>query len=377
MNQSFWMVNKMKDGISVLEVINSLDCGGAESLLKNFVLQAKNNEGFNIDVCVLYSPPGIFQEELENVNIPIWNLGLNFKYDLSGIIKLITLIKKRKYNIVHVHLFPSNLFNAITSLFLPRDIKWIFSEHSIYNRRRSFKIFKILDSLIYSRYFKIICVSKQVQCALVKWLPCLKDKAIVIPNAVPLPDLSNYHLVKVYDILFIGRLVKAKGIDILLRAINILKNKYKKKLKVAIVGEGSSRKELEDLSVELEIDEEVKFLGVRKDIEELMVSSKIFVLPSRWEGLPMVILEAMRMKMGIIATKVGGIPEVIEDGKEGILISSGDVDLLVKAINKLLDNKVFRKTLGFNAYKKVKEKYSIETYTKKILNLYKSMIVFN
>ncbi len=91
--------------IRVLQVINSLQVGGAEALLKNFTLQAKKYNKFSNEICVLYSL-GMFKEEIEKAGIPVRELGLNFKYDLRGVIKLISLIKRGKYNIVHVHLFP-------------------------------------------------------------------------------------------------------------------------------------------------------------------------------------------------------------------------------------------------------------------------------
>ena len=105
-----------------------------------------------------------------------------------------------------------------------------------------------------------------------------------------------------------------------------------------------------------------------------MQSTKLFVLPSRWEGLPLTILEAMSSGAGIIATKVGSITEVIQNGKEGILIFPEDSETLAGAIAELLKDRELRVKLGVNAYKKVKEKYSIEVYTKNILELYKSLI---
>ena len=144
----------MKEKIKVLEVIDSLGSGGAESLLKNFVLEAKKNKLFNIEIATLYSN-AIFKKEFEDAGISIWDLGLTFKFNLMGVIKLIKLIKERKYDIIHVHLFPADVFAAIASLFLPRNIKWIFSEHGAHNRRRTLKIFKILDNFTYSRYSKI------------------------------------------------------------------------------------------------------------------------------------------------------------------------------------------------------------------------------
>ena len=359
--------------IKALEVIDSLGSGGAESLLKNFVLEAKKNKLFKIEIATLYSN-AFFKEKIRGADIPVWDLNLRYKYDLRGIIKLITIIKKGKYDIVHVHLFPADIFSALASLFLPKDVVWIFSEHNVFNRRRSFKIFKILDSFTYSRYLKVICVSKQVESALFGWVPSIKGKTKVIPNAVPVSGSLETRNCKIYDILFVGRLTQAKGIDVLLRAIKILKNKYSKKLKIAIVGEGSLRENLNNLAVEFGVNGEVEFLGIRKDIDDLMVSSKIFVLPSRWEGLPMVVLEAMSRGMSIIATTVGGIPEVIESGKEGILISPENPKALAQAINDLLENEELQKKLRQAAYKKVREKYSIEAYSAIMLDFYSSLV---
>ena len=363
--------------IRVLHIINSLHAGGAEVLLKNFTLRVKEHKkkynGFNIEVAILY-PENIFKEDIEKAGVPVWKLGLNFKYDLRSILKLISLIKKGKYNIVHIHLFPANLFVSLASLFLPKNIKFIFSEHNIYNRRRSFKIFKILDTFIYSRYYRIICASKQVQSALLEWLPNLQRKSVVISNAIPVSDLPNWSPVKKYDVLFVGRLAKAKGVDILIKAINILKEKYQIEIKTAIVGKGYLEEELKGLVKELGTSKEIEFLGVRKDIEKLMKSTKILVLPSRWEGLPLTMLEAMSSGAGIIATEVGGIPEVIEHGKEGILISPEDPTALAGAIAELLKDRELRVKLSVNAYKKVKEKYSIEVYIKNILEFYKSLL---
>ena len=363
----------MKEKIKVLEVIDSLDSGGAESLLKNFVLEVKKNNIFNIEIAALYSK-AIFKDEIKNAGISIWDLGLTFKFNLMGVIKLIKLIKEKKYNIIHVHLFPADIFAAIASLFLPRNIKWIFSEHGAYNRRRTLKIFKILDNFTYSRYSKIVCVSKQVELALLNWIPSNKGKTKVIPNAVPIPKFLNPCSVKTYDILFVGRLTKQKSVEILLKAIKILKNKHSRNLKIAIVGDGELKENLNNLTVELGINREVKFLGVRKDVKELMVSSKIFVLPSRWEGFGIVIIEAMSNMLPVIATNVGGIPEIIENEKDGILVPPENPKALAQAISNLLEDKELREKLSKAAYKKVREKYSINAYSVRMLDFYKSLV---
>ncbi len=353
----------------ILEVIDSLGSGGAESLLKNFILESKNNEQFQIEIATLYSA-SMFKDDLFNAGLQVWDFNLQCKYDIRGIVKLINLIKKRKYHIIHVHLFPADIYSAIASLFLPQSLKWIFSEHNIYNRRRSIKLFKLIDTFTYSRFQKIICVSKQVESTLLEWVPSVRGKTLVIPNAVPIPKNLNENYSKIYDILFVGRLTKAKGVDILLKAIAILKDRFNKKVKVAIVGSGPLRADLINLSKRLKLDKEIDFLGIRKDIENLMKTSSIFILPSRWEGLPMVILEAMSYKMPIIATDVGGISEVIEDKKEGILVHPENKEVLAVNIKILLEDKNMRNFLGQNAYKRISSKHSIKVYSQEMLHFY-------
>jgi glycosyltransferase involved in cell wall biosynthesis len=356
----------------VLEVIDSLYAGGAESLLKNFLIEAKKYNDFEIEVCTLYSR-NIFEEELADNGIRVHNLNLSFKYNPIGIFKILNVIRRGNYDIIHVHLFPADIFVAISSLFLPRRIKFIFSEHSNYNRRRSIKFFKVIDGFTYSRYGKIVCISKQVREALIKWCPEIAHKIIIIKNAIPITKKFNSEENKIYDVIFVGRLERVKGVDILLKAIQILKEKHYRNLRVAIVGDGSLMESLKKLALRYRINENIDFLGVRKDVLKLMRKSLIFVLPSMWEGFGLVLLEAMSVGTPVVATKVGGIPEIIEDNKDGILLEPENPEELAKAILRLLSDVNLRSLISSNAYKKVKEEYSIEKYTKTLLSLYKEL----
>jgi len=152
-----------------------------------------------------------------------------------------------------------------------------------------------------------------------------------------------------------------------------LKQKFNLQIKVAILGDGSKRVYLENLSKQLGVDDEIVFLGVQKDVQSFMASSKVFVLPSRWEGLPMVILEAMANRMPIITTPVGGIAEVIEDGASGILVEPENPEALADKIYELLSSEKLQRSISENAFKKVKEEYSIEGYTQKMLDIYKDL----
>ncbi|MGC8979836.1 glycosyltransferase, partial [Caldisericum sp.] len=163
-------------------------------------------------------------------------------------------------------------------------------------------------------------------------------------------------------------------VDILIKAVYEIQSKQSLNLKVALVGDGSLKSEYKKLVKDLSLEDNIKFLGIRRDVEKLMRLSKIFVLPSRYEGLPMVILEAMANRIPIIATKVGGIPEVIEDGIEGLLVEPESKDELTKKILYLLNNPSLREQLSKNAFEKVKSEYSIQSYTQRMLKLYEEVL---
>jgi len=164
-----------------------------------------------------------------------------------------------------------------------------------------------------------------------------------------------------------------KGLDTLFKSIKIIKNKYINNIKIAIVGDGSEKKFLLNLSKNLGINENITFINPTYNTDDIMKKSKIFVLPSRYEGLPMVILEAMSNKLPVISTQVGGISELIIDKFNGILINPDDVEGLSNSIIILLSNKNLYDFISKNAYEIVNKEYNISDYTKKILNLYKQL----
>jgi len=219
----------------------------------------------------------------------------------------------------------------------------------------------------------IVCVSRLVKEALNKYLPFTKRKSVIINNAVEIKDYS-YHEKKIYDLLFVGRLEYAKGVDLLIKAMKLLKYDLNIKIKLCIVGEGRLKTSLLKLTEELKVADSVEFLGTRKDIEKLMRKSKVFVLPSRWEGLPMVILEAMTNGLPVIATRVGGIVEVIENGEDGIVVESDNPEELANAVAKLMSDETLRLTISTKAYNKVRHEYSIEKYTGELIKLYKEVL---
>jgi len=174
-------------------------------------------------------------------------------------------------------------------------------------------------------------------------------------------------------ILFVGRLVPRKGVDILLRALpQVLRET---EVKLVLAGSGNQH-EYQHLAQALGIPDKLCFLGrVPDDTLRLLYSScDLFVLPSRLEGLGIVVLEAMAAGKPIIATSVGGIPELIESGQNGILVEAGDEGKLASAIVKVLSDKSLARVIGENNMKKVRERYSWEVAARKAERLYNELI---
>ncbi|OGS19582.1 MAG: hypothetical protein A3J83_00555 [Elusimicrobia bacterium RIFOXYA2_FULL_40_6] len=160
----------------------------------------------------------------------------------------------------------------------------------------------------------------------------------------------------------VGRLHKQKGYKYLIEAIRIIGSQTdNNNLQVIIAGDGPERMKLESTINQYNLKEKIKVTGWRTDASEIISILDIFVLPSLWEGTPNVILEAMAYGKPIISTNVGGVPELIENLKEGILVPPADSGELADKILWLAENRIKASEFGINARKKVKECFTIET----------------
>jgi glycosyltransferase involved in cell wall biosynthesis len=168
----------------------------------------------------------------------------------------------------------------------------------------------------------------------------------------------------------IGVFDKCKGHIYLLRAIERIVSEGIKNIVCLVVGDGREREELKRFVIAKNLQDYVRFLGYRKDIPRLLEIMDFVVMPSIQESFPRVPLEAMAMKVPVIATTVGGLPESIENGKTGILVPSGDTDSLGKAIKYLIENPELRRKMGDAGRKRVKERFSIENNVRKTEELY-------
>ena len=209
------------------------------------------------------------------------------------------------------------------------------------------------------------------------------EKMRTIPMGVDTTVFHPYHDVsdvrkeweigeKDVFVLFVGRLIKMKGTEYLIEAVKNLIPEYSD-LKLVIVGDGDARGEYARMVSSIR--ENVIFTGYyRGDLYRFMCAADIIVMPSLCEGCPNVLLEAMACGTPVIASRVGAVPDVIQNGKTGILTKPKDVGGIVNALKKLMDNPLLAKEMGEAGRKRMEEEYSWEIICKKIEDAYEKVI---
>jgi len=347
-----------------LFLIPNLSGGGAERVMSN-LLNYFSSEFKVITVFFnnnhVYPLPNDCKDYYLDNDLP----RIGFVKKLMRIIYLRNVIKKEKPDVALS--FLTNLY-LITSAIFPRrlNVKLIISERNTisyilkYSKNKMIK--KIILKILYKKVDNIIAVSKGVKEDLMKTfnLPPKKIKVIYNPHDIDkLQELSREQIDhpwlvdKKYPVIInVGSLTYKKGQDILLKAFKIVSEKIESRL--IILGDGPLLKQLKDLAKELGIENKVDFAGFQKNPFAFIARSDVFVLSSRWEGFPNVLIEAMACGVPVISTDCHSGPnEVINNYENGILVRVENIQQLVDAINLLLTDKKLMLKIKTNCIKSV------------------------
>jgi len=358
--------------LRVLQIINSLGYGGAEKLLFDLVILLKNKYNVYSDILVLEkrekSRIGAFLEE----GIDVFCLNGKQK-SLKNIPKIRKIIKEGSYDIIHSHLFPSNLWLSMIKFFYFLDTPIVTTEHSTYNRRRKIKVLKLIDYLMYKQYERIICISNSTKENLNKYLKSTKENSVVIYNGVNLEvysDAKGYKKSEIdvkidsEDILLVmvSSFSDQKDHETVLRSLKLLPKKYK----LVFVGDGKNRERIEHLIKDLDLTKRVFLLGTRKDVPNLLKTSDILIQSSIWEGFGLTVVEGMAAGLPVLCSDVPGLNEVINNNKYRF---KNEKELAKKVLRITTSTIEKEKALVF--FKKRKIIFSAEKMVDNIFKLYK------
>jgi len=171
----------------------------------------------------------------------------------------------------------------------------------------------------------------------------------------------------------VAALFEMKGHKDLMQAVYSLGG-HAKRIKMLFVGDGDFKPELIEMSKQLGIEDKIDFLGFRSDVARMLAVSDLFILPSYSEGLPVSVLEAMSAKVLVIATNVGGLSELINDGENGYLVEPKAADQLADKIKYCIDNPEFAGSICEAAFVLVCDRFRSETMLKQYLSIYKRLV---
>ena len=377
--------------MKILHLITSINNGGAENHVADLAM-SQSKIGHQVYV-YYFKGNGYWKSKLTKNKVKVLKLKKNDEYrDIFyfpyTFLFLLYLIKKYKFNVVHAHLPLMEILASFTLIFFPK-IKFIISKHldnsfisgsNTKENNNNLFLSLFIEKWIINRSHKCIAISSSVKKFFIKNYGVKKNKIDVIYYGIDTKKfqknskdkiINKHKLInKNKNFLILGtiaRLVEQKNISLILKALSVYK-KQGHKFRYYIMGDGPKLKQLVKNCDELGITKEVKFLGYSLKTKSFLQNIDVFCLSSNYEGLGMVLLEAMSTKVPIIATNTSAIPEIVTK-KCGLLFKKNDNNDLLRKIKKFSNVKL-RKHYATKAYKRVEKYFTLKKCLNKVINLY-------
>ena len=368
-------------GRQALVMVRKLSTKGINVMVISRRLSGVKNEVENIEVYRVST----FRPYVYNLSeFTIQNFIISISFAFGTMVKLLKL--RKRYEIVHFYgaslplLFCLPILKILGKKVVAKTTgakggKEAGGLEDFFLKPLLVSIFKLTD--------RLIAINNDIQQRLLNE-GFLEERVVKIPNGVdtgifsPLTGLKREELKNKVSLsgenvfLYSGRLVKGKGLELLLKAmVDVVK--FNKDVMLVLIGDGELEDRLKDMVRVLMLKNFVRFDGLVENVHEYLNASDIFIFPSLSEGMPNSLLEAMACGLPVIASKIGGVVDVVEDGKSGILVEPGDISGLSTAMIRLLKDDGLRQRLGAEARKRIVEGFSIDKIADEYINLYKTL----
>ena len=390
--QNFTDIDMKK--IKVAQVITRMDWGGSPDVIR---ILCKRFDTKICDVRLICGPTArpsektrvFFQNFRDNIfYISHLRRNINIYKDFLAVINLYHLFREEKFDIVHTHTAKAGLLGRIAAWLA--GVPFIIHSphgHNFYGYFGPFlsKIIVILERFVSCFTSKIIVSTKLEKEDLVSFKVARPEKIVVFNSGV---ELENYKDIVIDSkelrnqlklekdkpiVGMIGRLEPVKGPQYFIEAAKLVIENFPE-VAFLIIGEGSLRNELEMQCKNANILERIVFTGWREDIPELLSTIEILALPSLNEAVGRILIEAGASGVPVVASNVGGVPQIVNNNQTGILVPPKDPYAMAQAIVSLLKDKEKRKKMGQAAQKWVDIKFSTHTMFKQISNLYRDLV---
>lgn len=362
----------------IMYIIDSTKFGGAEMLLLAMVKRYASDH----DVSVVYFTHGPLYEDYVKLGVKIQRISTKGLKDPTVLPRLIGLMRSEKPDVVHTHLSKSDFIGLPAALIagVPARISTIHNVDQWRQNRLFSFIMRQWERVVHHH----IAVSSKVRDYVLQYSHYPAEKVTAIDNGVDTDQFDPARITPVSKdewnipadapvIGMIARLEESKAHHILLDAAALVV-KTMPKVRFLIVGDGPLRPDLEAQRERLGLQQNVIFAGIRRDVPNIMAMLDIVTFSSKWEGLPVALLEGMAMRRPIVSTSVGGIPDVVTSGKNGLLAPSGDAEALAEGYLKVLNDPMLAKAMGEAARQTVIDRFSAAAMHRNILDLYNTIL---
>lgn len=338
-------MNRVKN---VLQVMPEFGLAGAETMCEALCYELQKTEKYKVFVASLFDFRSPITERLEANGVKIFYVGKMKGTDLSVIGKLKNIMIDEQVDIVHTHRYVMQY--AIPAAVMAKVPCRIHTVHNIATEEVD-KLRRIFASIFY-RFCKVqpISISPKVRDSVQQEYRIGIENLPVVYNGSDLSRCiikNNYTVSETFNFVHIGRFTPVKNQSLIVDAISQLKTEGYN-VHVDLLGGAGNEKEIEKKVIKLNLENEITLCGLQSNVYPFISKGDVFLLPSRYEGMPITLIEAMGSGMPIIASNVGGIPDMIEHGKEGLLIDP-NLDELVEAMKLLINNQDLREKIGVAA----------------------------
>ena len=362
--------------VNVMHIIEDLENGGAERVLVTLV-SGLDPQRFRPVVCCL-TKKGRMAAELEGRGIPVVTMNKRPKLDLAMLLRLRQMMRAQKIAIVHTHVFTANLWGRLAAI-LARVPVLITHEHSTFTVENRYR--RWIESGLMRRTHKMIAVSENLRRRFVSEGRFAPDAVMTIHNGVrlqssPLSEARREQLrqelgLEKFDHVIgtVGRFEPRKNYPLLIEAMPMILQQHPSAA-LLMIGAGPEEEKLRQQVRDAGITEQVVFTGYRSDITDLLGVMSTFCLSSTTEGISMAILEALLAGVPVVATQVGGNPEIIPDRSYGTLVPSGDAKALAEALSETLAHREVALQIATRGQARVRELFSEEHMIRRIEQLY-------
>ena len=353
--------------MKIMQVIPYFCFGGAETMCENLTY-ALTAVGHDVTVVSLISDRTPIARRMEENGIRIHYLDKKLGLDLSMIPRLINIMKQEKPDVVHTHL---NVIKYAAVAARLCGIRCVHTVHNVAHEEAEGRLQKITNTIYFRRGWAVpVALSPKVQATILSFYGLKEEQVPMIYNGVDLGKCcpkEDCSLSKPARLLHIGRFNEQKNHKGLLEAfIQIVKTFPDCCLQ--LIGDGDLEEETRNHVKDLGLQEKVQFLGSQTNVYPFLQEADIFLLPSKFEGMPMTIIEAMGTGLPIVASAVGGVPDMLEDGVSGILVPC-DPDAVAQAVLQLLEQKDLREKLGTHALENSR-RFSAEYMAQRYCDIY-------